>query len=120
MDLEIARLLSDWAQYIVTGAVGGALALWAILGRRDAALARQIAAIASQTQAQSERVTALEAGRAALVMRETLDAGLARAHQRMDGFEGKVGHMNGTLDSICRAVSRIETYLLEHGASNGA
>lgn len=142
MDPQTVKLLSDWAQYLLTGAAGGLLAVWAALGRRDRGLAEQIAASREVCAAvitrvevlesrrvdparcaqQSERTAVLEARVAAFVTAEKLDQSIGRAHARMDQFESRIGRMEGLLEGIDRSVSRIEQHLLEHGprARDGA
>lgn len=139
MDPDTLRLLSDWGQYLLTGAAGVALGAWASLGRRNRALSDQITAAAhavSTAQArldvldstrvdparcavQSERLSVLEARVSGYVTADKLDQSIGRAHARMDLFESRIGRMEGLLEGIDRSVARIEQHLLEHGPRAG-
>lgn len=139
MDPDLTRIVSDWARYVISGVVGGGIALWSSLGRRDRQLGERIAQVAAECRAHglrlervdatavplhgpaglSERITALESSRGTLVTREHLDGSLTRAHARMDGLEKGLAEIAGRLTGIDSSLGRIEQHLLEHGPRAG-
>ena len=147
MDAAWAKIATDWLQYLITGAVGGGIALWATLGRRDRQLGETVRGVQAQVQHVTERLSQAE-GRAEAVpdrchahlvrlagFEEALKraphhadlakigdesrAGLVRVHERVDRMEKALGRIEGTLSGVERTVSKIDLYLTEHGPRAG-
>jgi len=136
---EWVKIASDWLQFGVAGAAGGAIAIWASLGRRDSSLASTLAALRADLDTRlsnvMERLTRIEAGGvpagqcashiARIVALETAGRtgvthdDIARAHHRMDVFEGQVGRMTGLLEGISHSMDRLETHMMQHGPRAG-
>ncbi len=147
LDASWAKVLTDWAQYFATGALGGALTLWATLRRREQRLSASLQAVQSDLARHAERLTIAEfkadtlpahcqAHQARLSgmedainrgphhrdlakLREDSQAGLVRVHERVDKMEKALGRIEGTLSGVERTVSKIDLYLTEHGPRAG-
>ncbi|MBK8638045.1 MAG: hypothetical protein IPN92_07045 [Chromatiaceae bacterium] len=138
-EIDWAHLASDWLQFVVAGACGGGLALWAALGRRERAFLAQLQGLATRIAAeqahQDQLLTKLENGRVTTAecvargqrmaaLESALRLGvshedLKRAHVRMDTFESKLGHITGLLEGLGHALERVEQHLLAHGPRAG-
>lgn len=135
MDAGWAKVATDWAQFLLTGAAGGISAVWVLLGRRHRAIAQELrdqasahadlkAQLAQMELAHSnsplcrdhiQRTIAIET---AIRLGVTKDD-ITRAHVRMDGFEGRVSKIDGLLVGISNNVNDILSHLLKQGSHPG-
>jgi hypothetical protein len=138
MDAAWAKVLTDWAQFLLAGAVGGVLAMAGYFVRRDKVYGGRISALRSdfdQGMAEfRECLERLEALRAmapdqrqcveqvsrivALEHRVALgptQADIARAHARMDGHLESLAEIRGGVKRIEHTVDMLSQFMLEHG-----
>ncbi len=138
MDAAWAKVLTDWAQFLVAGAVGGLLALAGYFARRDKAYGDRISALrgdidrgmaecrdclerleALRAQGPDQRQCAVQTARiVALEQRVALgpsQADIARAHQRMDGHLEALAEIRGGIKRIEHTVDMLSQFMLEHG-----
>lgn len=129
-DGDLIRIASDWARFLISGAVGGALATWAALARRDAAAARRMTGMEKRMAAVErtapgakcaehvERISRLEAsaGRAA-----THDD-MRKSHERIDDIGNLIseiragmGELRGAMASMKGQLDRIDSFLMTRG-----
>ena len=147
MDASWAKVLTDWMQYLITGAVGGGFALWATLGRRDRRHGEALRAVQGDLAQYAERLVHAEiraesvpdrchghltrlAGIEEAIKRgphhgdlaklgDESRAGLVRVHERVDRMEKALGRIEATLSGVERTVGKIDLYLTEHGPRAG-
>lgn len=134
MDTDWVRIGSDWAQFAVAGGCGGALALWASLGRRNRVLEQRLAELtASIGKAQAghaDRITRLEsagpgpqcathAARLAVVETTLATADPVGAHRRIDALVPILSKVEGTLMRIERMVDLLTEHQMHHGPREG-
>lgn len=134
-----AKVLTDWAQFVIAGGVGGVASVWAVLSNREARRSREQEIIGARVAGQAERlvhlehttkdhltrehveplhhrVTRLEAARESAPSHEDLN----RLHQRIDGVTSGLSEVRGELKGIAGLLRTIDLYLRErpnHGDS---
>jgi len=133
-----AKVLSDWAQFIVAALIGAVTALWGTLGKRDRALTDRVDAVRrdldsnmAEVRAGIQRLETLHqtqpnpktcGEQMARIARleSTVVAGpshrdIAHAHKRMDGHGEALAEIKGGVKRIEHTVDMLSQYLLEHG-----
>jgi len=138
MDPSWAKVLTDWALFLIAGAVGGFFALAGYFARRDKTYHDKISTLRSdldrglaefrecldrletvQEQGPDLRECGVQASRiAALEQRVALgpsQADIARAHARMDGHLEALAEIRGGIKRIEHTVDMLSQFMLEHG-----
>ncbi len=133
-----AKVITDWAQFIVAGLIGAVTALWGTLGKRDRAMAARVDAVRRdldsnmvevragierletlyQTQPNpktcGEQMARLARLESALAMGPS-HRDIAHAHKRMDGHGEALAEIKGGIKRIEHTVDMLSQFLLEHG-----
>jgi len=126
-EADYVRIASDWGRFILSGIVGGSLAAWATLARRDTAAAEflrkidtRLAVVESHPpgpdcQAHKARMSALEIQ----IGKSLGQADIVRTHERIDKLTQSVGEISGTVHRIECSVDMMSQHLLAHGPRTG-
>lgn len=138
MDAAWAKVFTDWAQFILAGAVGGLLALAGYFARRDKVYGDRISALRGdldrgmtefrdclerletlRSEGPDQRQCGVQVARiAALEQRVSMgptQADIARAHARMDGHLEALAEIRGGVKRIEHTVDMLSQFMLEHG-----